>query len=418
MSCATPPLPAPAPTAHLDLPFFDPLHREMGRCLADWMPKQQVDESDDRAACKAWVKLLGANQWLRYCVPAAWGGALEALDSRALVVMRETLAYHSPLADFAFAMQGLGSGAISLAGSAAQREKYLRGVASGQMVAAFALSEPAAGSDVSAMQTIATYDAMAMTSASKTLNSAGAAGFKLSGSKTWISNGGMADFYVTFAKTEPRLGTRGISAFIVDAPTQGLDDSRHIQVMAPHPLATLVFDQCAVPASALLGELHLGFKLAMQSLDIFRPSVAGAALGMARRALAEAIRYAQNRKMFGQNLADFQLTQAKLGEMAALIDAGALLTYRAAWVRDMSAKNGDALPKSYTAQAAMAKMVATENASRVVDMALQMHGGAGVQVGNTIEHLYRDIRALRIYEGATEVQQLIIGKAALQSAGN
>ncbi len=409
-------LPAPAPTAHLDLPFFDDAHRSIGQCLADWMPKQQVDESDDRSACKAWVKLLGANQWLRYCVPAAWGGALEQLDSRALVVMRETLAYHSPLADFAFAMQGLGSGAISLAGSDAQRDKYLRGVASGQLVAAFALSEPAAGSDVSAMQTVATYDHMTLTSASKTLNNAFAGGFKLSGSKTWISNGGMADFYVTFAKTEPQLGTRGISAFIVDAPTQGLDDSRHIQVMAPHPLGTLVFDQCALPASALLGGLNLGFKLAMQTLDIFRPSVAGAALGMARRALAEAISYAQNRKMFGQSLADFQLTQAKLGEMAALIDAGALLTYRAAWVRDMAAQNlekGGALPKSYTAQAAMAKMVATENASRVIDMALQMHGGAGVQVGNTIEHLYRDIRSLRIYEGATEVQQLIIGKATL-----
>ena len=406
-------VPSPAPTAHLDLPFFEPVHREIGQCLADWMPKQQVDESDDRAACKAWVKLLGDNQWLRYCVPAAWGGALEQLDSRALVVMRETLAYHSPLADFAFAMQGLGSGAISLAGSDAQRDKYLRGVASGQLIAAFALSEPAAGSDVSAMQTVAAYDHMTLTSSSKTLNNAFAGGFKLSGSKTWISNGGMADFYVAFAKTEPQLDTRGISAFIVDAPTQGLDDSQHIQVMAPHPLATLVFDQCALPATALLGEINLGFKLAMQTLDIFRPSVAGAALGMARRALAEAISYAQNRPMFGQSLADFQLTQAKLGEMAALIDAGALLTYRAAWARDMAAKSGGALPKSYTAQAAMAKMVATENASRVIDMALQMHGGAGVQVGNTIEHLYRDIRALRIYEGATEVQQLIIGKATL-----
>jgi acyl-CoA dehydrogenase len=235
----------------------------------------------------------------------------------------------------------------------------------------------------------------------------------LSGCKTWISNGGIADFYVVFAKTDPALGTRGISAFVVDAPSAGLDDSEHIEVMAPHPLATLRLERCPVPASHRLGEDNTGFKLAMQTLDIFRASVAAAALGFARRALAEAVHYAQQRSMFGGRLADFQLTQAKLGEMVALIDAGALLTYRAAWVRDVALPAGTATRAQYTAAAAAAKMTATENASRVIDMALQMHGGMGVKVGSRVESLYRDIRALRIYEGATEVQQLILGKSVL-----
>jgi acyl-CoA dehydrogenase len=237
----------------------------------------------------------------------------------------------------------------------------------------------------------------------------------LNGSKTWISNGGIADFYCVFAKTDPQAGTRGITAFIVDASTPGLDASEHIEVMAPHPLATLQFKDCHISISAQLGELNGGFKLAMRTLDIFRASVAGAALGMARRALFEAVTYAKNRPMFGQRLADFQLTQAKLGEMAALIDAAALLTYRAAWLRDCVGLETPAQAQAYTAAAAMAKMTATENAQRVIDMALQMHGGMGVKVGTKIESLYRDIRSLRIYEGATEVQQLIIGKSVLKS---
>lgn len=389
-------------TAHLALPFFDAVHRELGPRLADWISGQQVDESDDRKACREWVKLLGDHGWLRYCVPSgadgALGGALDKLDSRALVILRETLAFHSPLADFAFAMQGLGSGAITLAGSLAQQAAYLPQVASGAKIAAFALSEADAGSDAGAMTT-------------RAVKTEG--GWTVNGSKTWISNGGIADFYVTFAKTDPGAGTRGITAFIIDADTPDLDSSEHIAVMAPHPLATLQFTDCRLDGSAQLGELNSGFKLAMQTLDIFRASVAGAALGMARRALREAVQHAKTRKMFGQTLADFQLTQARIGEMAALVDAAALLTYRAAWLRDEGERLGN--PVRVTAQAAMAKMLATENAQRVIDMALQMHGGLGVKVGTKVESLYRDIRALRIYEGATEVQQLIIGKAVLQS---
>ncbi len=389
-------------SAHLGLPFFDDTHRVLGQQLAEWTAHQQVDESDDRQACRQWVQRLGNRGWLRYCVPAgpggALGGALPRLDSRALVVLRETLAFYSPLADFAFAMQGLGSGAITLAGTPEQQAAYLPQVASGQKIAAFALSETEAGSDAGAMQTSATRTAT---------------GWLVNGSKTWISNGGMADFYVTFVKTDREAGTHGITPFIVDANTPGLDSSAHIAVMSPHPLATLQFTNCALPPGSQLGQLHGGFKLAMQTLDIFRASVAGAALGMARRALAEAVQYSKQRQMFGQKLADFQLTQAKIGEMATLVDAAALLTYRAAWLRDEGERTGHTA--RVTVEAAMAKMTATENAQRVIDMSLQMHGGLGVKVGTKIESLYRDIRSLRIYEGATEVQQLIIGKAALKS---
>ena len=385
-------------TQHLALPFFDDVHRALATGLVDWAALQHVDELDDRAACREWVQRLGDAGWLRYCVPAAFGGALPKLDSRALVILRETLAFHSPLADFAFAMQGLGSGAITLAGTPVQQAAYLPHVASGKKIAAFALSEADAGSDAGAMTT----------SAVQTDN-----GWAINGSKTWISNGGIADFYVTFVKTDADAGTRGITPFIVDASTSGLDSSAHIAVMAPHPLATLEFKNCVVPSGSQLGELNGGFKLAMQTLDIFRASVAAAALGMARRALAEAVSYSRQRNMFGGKLADFQLTQAKLGEMAALVDAAALLTYRAAWLRDEGERTG--IVARITSEAAMAKMTATENAQRVIDMALQMHGGLGVKVGTKVESLYRDVRSLRIYEGATEVQQLIIGKALLKS---
>jgi len=389
-------------TQHLTLPFFDDVHRALGAGLVQWAAAQHVDETDDRAACREWVQRLGDAGWLRYCVPAgtngALGGALPKLDSRALVILRETLAFHSPLADFAFAMQGLGSGAITLAGTPAQQAAYLPQVASGKKIAAFALSEADAGSDAGAMTTSAVP---------------ARSDWVINGSKTWISNGGIADFYVTFVKTDADAGTRGITPFIVDATTPGLDASEHIAVMAPHPLATLAFSNCVVPAASQLGTLNEGFKLAMQTLDIFRASVAAAALGMARRALAEAVSYSKQRSMFGGKLADFQLTQAKLGEMAALVDAAALLTYRAAWLRDEGERTGQLA--RVTAEAAMAKMTATENAQRVIDMALQLHGGLGVKVGTKVESLYRDIRSLRIYEGATEVQQLIIGKALIKA---
>ena len=388
-------------THHLTLPFFDDVHRALATDLVGWAATQQVDETDDRAACREWVHRLGDAGWLRYCVPAEFGGALPKLDSRALVILRETLAFYSPLADFAFAMQGLGSGAITLAGTPAQQKAYLPHVARGKKIAAFALSEANAGSDVGAMTTSAVQTDK---------------GWAINGSKTWISNGGIADFYVTFAKTDldagVNLGTKGITPFIIDADVRGLDTSQHIAVMAPHPLATLEFKNCVVPATSQLGELNGGFKLAMQTLDIFRASVAAAALGMARRALAEAVSYAKQRSMFGGKLADFQLTQAKLGEMAALVDAAALLTYRAAWLRDEGERTGNIA--RITSEAAMAKMTATENAQRVIDMAVQMHGGLGVKVGIKVESLYRNIRSLRIYEGATEVQQLIIGKALLK----
>ncbi|HMS27587.1 MAG TPA: acyl-CoA dehydrogenase family protein [Burkholderiaceae bacterium] len=425
-----------ATTSQYELPFFDAVHAQLASRLVDWLPQQQFDESDDRRACKEWVKRLGQGGWLRYCVPAGFegelGGALPQLDSRALVILRETLAFHSPLADFTFAMQGLGSGAITLAGTAQQQAHYLPAVARGDKIAAFALSEPDAGSDVAAMQTSATkaYTQTAINNIAHQAINKPATGqfdakndgnheaYSLSGVKTWISNGGIADFYVTFAKTDVTVGTKGISAFIVDADVHGLDTSEHIQVMAPHPLATLRFANCRVPSNALLGVEGEGFKLAMRTLDIFRASVAAAAIGMARRAMAEALRFAGARRMFGGTLADMQLTQAKFGSMAALIDGAALLTYRAAWMRDTVGTEGKESAAHYSRASAMAKLVATENAQQVIDMALQMHGGQGVQVGNVLEHLYRDIRSLRIYEGATEVQQLIIGKSVLKTAIN
>ena len=388
-----------------DLPFFSPTHQQIGARLKDWAREQEVDERNDRFACLDWVSRLAKDGWLQYCVSAAHGGAFEHLDSRALVIIRETLSQYSALADFAFAMQGLGSGPITLGGSASQQNDYLSGVCTGHKIAAFALSEEQAGSDVAAMACTAVRQAD---------------GFVLNGEKTWISNGGIANFYVIFCKTDPALGSRGISAFIVDAKTPGLDDTTHLQVMAPHPLATVKLKDCKVPASALLGPWNGGFKLAMQTLDIFRASVAGAALGMARRALHEATTHAKSRSMFKQRLADFQITQVNLGQMKALIESAALLTYQAAWLRDtqlmgrdLKSPEGQSLHQRYTQAAAMAKWVATENAQQVIDMALQMHGGKGVLVGQKIESLYRDIRALRIYEGATEVQQLIVGKGLL-----
>jgi acyl-CoA dehydrogenase len=389
----------------MGLPFFDADHTRLVQTLDIWAASQHIDEQDDRAACREWVDRLGQAGWLRHCVPGTHGGARTHLDSRSLVLARETLAYHSPLADFAFAMQGLGSGAISLGGTPEQQAAHLPSVARGEHIAAFALTEPHAGSDVAALSTSAVRVP---------------GGWRLDGTKTWISNGGMAHFYCLFAKTDPSAGARGITAFLLPAPTPGLDTSKHLHVMAPHPLAQLTLNGVILPDSARLGAVNGGFKLAMQTLDIFRPSVAGAALGMARRALAEATQHARQRRLFGQALADLAITQTKLGQMATLIDAAALLTYRAAWLRDTAMQHGGwadtAASAHYTAAAAMAKMTATENAQQVIDMALQLHGGRGVEIGCPVEALYRDIRALRIYEGATEVQQLIIGKAVLREA--
>lgn len=377
-------------TAYLDWPFFEPRHAELARALDAWAT-QNVPHShgpDVDAECRALVQQLGAGGWLRHAV----GDSAQAIDTRSLCLIRETLARHSGLADFAFAMQGLGSGAISLHGTPEQRARYLGPVAAGQAISAFALSEPEAGSDVAAMACSAQADGDH---------------YVLHGEKTWISNGGIADFYVVFARTGEAPGSRGISAFIVDADAPGLQIAERIEVIAPHPLARLRFDGCRIPASQRVGAAGEGFKVAMRTLDVFRTSVAAAALGFARRALDEALQRATTRKMFGGVLADFQLTQAKLAHMATAIDSAALLTYRAAWLRDQG--------RNVTREAAMAKMTATENAQQVIDAAVQIFGGLGVVSGQPVEQLYRDIRALRIYEGATEVQQLIIGRDLLKS---
>ena len=385
-----------ADTRYLDWPFFEPHHAELARTLDDWAGRHIADMhgTDVDAECRSLVKTLGAGGWLRHAVGGkAHGGAQEAIDTRAISLIRETLARHSGLADFAFAMQGLGSGAISLAGSEAQRQKYLPRVAAGEAISAFALSEDEAGSDVAAMACTARADGDH---------------YVLDGEKTWISNGGIADFYVVFARTGEAAGARGISAFIVDADTPGFEVAERIDLIAPHPLARLRFTHCRIPASQRVGAAGEGFKVAMRTLDVFRTSVAAASLGFARRAFDEALQRATTRKMFGGVLADFQLTQAKLAQMATAIDSAALLTYRAAWMRDQG--------HNVTREAAMAKMTATENAQQVIDAAVQMFGGLGVVSGQPVERLYREIRALRIYEGATEVQQLIIARDLLRSA--
>lgn len=379
---------------HLIWPFFDDSHRKLVTELHDWCRANlgDIDYDDTLAACRTLVQRLGEGGWLTYCVTSGdqgqFGGKHPQLDSRSLCLIRETLGQYHALADFAFAMQGLGSGAISLEGSDAQKHDILPDIAAGKRIAAFALSEPDAGSDVAALRCAATPDGDH---------------FVLNGVKTWISNGGIADVYCVFVRTDPDAGSRGISAFIVDADTPGLHIEKQIDVISPHPLARIRFDSCRVPANRLVGQLNGGFKIAMRTLDIFRCSVAAAALGFARRALSEGLDHARQRKMFGQTLADFQLTQAALGDMLAEIDASALLTYRAAWTRDVAK-----MPT--TSETAMAKMKATESAQWVIDRAQQMFGGLGVTRGTTVERLYRDIRALRIYEGATEVQKLIIAR--------
>jgi acyl-CoA dehydrogenase len=379
---------------HLDWPFLDARHRTLAEKLEEWAKRNvsPAHEEDADAACRRLVQQLGAADWLRYAIAGTnYGATAEVIDTRAICIIREILARHSGLADFAFAMQGLGSGAITLFGDEAQKQKYLPRVCSGSAIAAFALSETEAGSDAAALQCTAHLDGDS---------------YVVNGEKNWISNGGIAGFYVLFARTGEAPGARGITALVVDSNTPGLEIARRIQVIAPHPLALLRFKNCRVPVSQRLGEPGKGFKVAMATLDVFRTSVAAAALGFARRALEEALKRATGRKMFGQMLADFQLTQAKLATMATGIDAAALLTYRAAWLRDMG--------HSVTVEAAMAKMAATETAQQVIDAAVQILGGLGVVKDEIVERLYREIRPLRIYEGATEVQQLIVARGIIK----
>jgi alkylation response protein AidB-like acyl-CoA dehydrogenase len=387
-------------TVYLDWPFFEKRHVELARELDAWAAAnvRETHGRDVDDACRALVRSLGGAGWLGHAVAGReHGGREEAIDTRAICLVRETLARHSGLADFAFAMQGLGSGAISLAGTPEQKARYLPRVARGEAIAAFALSEPEAGSDVAAMRCSARVDG---------------GHYVLDGDKTWISNGGIADFYVVFARacepgdTVAKRGSKGISAFIVDADAPGFAVAERIEVIAPHPLASLRFDGCRVPAAQRLGAEGEGFKIAMRTLDVFRTSVAAAALGFARRALDEALARATTRRMFDGVLADFQLTQARLAQMALTIDSAALLTYRAAWQRDQG--------KNVTREAAMAKLAATEGAQQVIDAAVQMWGGRGVVSDAPVERLYREIRALRIYEGASEVQQLIIARELLK----
>ncbi|WP_043007930.1 acyl-CoA dehydrogenase family protein [Comamonas testosteroni] len=386
-----------ADTSYLKWPFFEAHHARLAQSLDAWA-RQNIAHShgpDVDAECRQLVKALGEAGWLRHAVAGEiHGGAGEQIDTRAICLIRETLARHSGLADFAFAMQGLGSGAISLAGSEEQKKRYLSRVARGEAISAFALSEPDAGSDVAAMACEARLEGDH---------------YVINGEKTWISNGGIADFYVVFVRTGEAPGSRGLSALIVDADTPGFEVAERIDVIAPHPLARLKFSNCRVPAAQRVGEAGEGFKVAMRTLDVFRTSVAAASLGFARRAMDEALQRATSRKMFGGVLADFQLTQAKLAQMATQIDSAALLTYRAAWLRDQG--------ESVTREAAMAKMTATENAQQVIDAAVQIWGGLGVVSEQPVERLYREIRALRIYEGATEVQQLIIGRDLIKNHG-
>jgi acyl-CoA dehydrogenase len=388
----------------LELPWFEAAHRALAQQANGWATQHLAAHSHDESRgavdtrCRQLVAALSAAGLTCYCVRREHGGALDDFDARAICLIRETLAYYDGLADFVFAMQGLGSGAISLAGNPELQSRYLPRIARGEAIAAFALSEPDAGSDVAAMSCRADREGDH---------------YVLNGSKTWISNGGIADFYCVFARTRPAevradgtRGAQGISAFVVEAADPGLSIARRIEVNAPHPLAELEFKRCRIPAARLVGAEGEGFKIAMRTLDVFRASVAAAATGLARRALDEATAQAKQRRMFGKTLADFQLTQAALADMATAIEAAAQLTYRAAWLKDTA--------RPVTAAAAMAKMTATESAQWVIDRALQMFGGRGVERGETVERLYREIRSLRIYEGATEVQKLIIAREVLR----
>jgi acyl-CoA dehydrogenase len=376
-------------------PFFEERHRALAEQLETWAAQHcaQVDHRDVDAACRKLVRELGRDGWLKHTAPGE--ASSDAIDVRTLALIRETLASHSGLADFAFAMQGLGAGPISLFGTPAQKAGWLPKTRSGAAIAAFALSEPASGSDVANISMTARRNG---------------GGFTLDGEKTWISNGGIADLYVVFARTGEAAGARGLSAFIVRGDNPGLSVAERIEVMAPHPLARLSFKDCRVGADDLIGAPGDGFKIAMATLDVFRTSVGAAALGFARRALAETLKRARSRELFGAPLSELQMVQGHIADMAVEIDAAALLVYRAAWTKDTGAAR-------VTREAAMAKLYATEAAQRVIDAAVQIHGGDGVRSGHPVEALYREIRALRIYEGASDVQKIIIARSALSSAG-
>lgn len=374
----------------LQWPFFDDSHRQLAKNIDAWAGEhisyQHQDNIDE--CCRDLVTSLASDGWLKYCTADPANNKQKPMDVRSLCLIRETLARHSGLADFVFGMQGLGSGAISLFGSDKIKHEYLNAVRSGKKIAAFALSEPAAGSDVAALATSATADGN---------------DYLINGSKTWISNGGIADFYVVFARTGEAPGAKGLSAFILDADTAGFQVTDRIKVIAPHPLATIAFDNCRIPREKMLGKPGTGFKIAMATLDVFRSTVGAAALGFARRALDETVAHTTSRQLFGAPLADMQMTQASIADMAVAIDSSALLVYRAAWTKDCIADR-------ITREAAMAKLHATESAQQVIDKAVQLFGGRGVTSGEIVEQLYREIRALRIYEGASEIQKLIIAK--------
>lgn len=377
--------------SYLSWPFFEERHRGLARDVDAWAAGN-IDGftigDDVFEASRRLVELLGRGGWLEYAVPSAASGFKNPLDVRSLSIIRECLARHLGLADFAFAMQGLGSGPISFFGSADIKKRFLPGVAAGSAVAAFAITEDKAGSNLAATETTATRDG---------------SHYVIDGNKRWISNTGIADFYVVFACTGEAPGAKGLSAFVVEADAKGVEVSETVDVIAPHPLGSLRFDGCRVPATHMVGAPGEGFKVAVSTLDVFRTSVGAAALGFARRALEESVARSRERVLFDQPLAEFQMTQQKLADMATEIDASALLVYRAAWTKDTGAER-------ITREAAMAKMYATEAAQRVIDAAVQIFGGLGVVKGSKVEELYRDIRPLRIYEGTTEIQKIVIAR--------
>ncbi len=384
-----------AEKSFLNWPFFEDRHRVLSEHLERWATENlnDVDHSNVDEACRVLVAKLGNDGWLKHSAVDP-EDPLSKLDVRSLCLIRETLARFDGLADFAFAMQGLGTGAISLFGTAEQKLTWLSKTRSGQALSAFALSEPRSGSDVANMDLAAVADGST---------------YILNGEKTWISNGGIADFYCVFARTGEAPGAKGISAFIVQADTPGLVIAERLETVAPHPLARLSFEDCRVPASALIGQPGAGFRVSMSVLDVFRSTVAAAALGFARRALDEAVSRASKRELFGAPLSELQMVQGHIADMALDVDASALLIYRAAWLKDSGAAR-------VSREAAMAKLFSTDQAQIVIDKAVQIHGGDGVRKGHIMERLYRDIRALRIYEGASDVQKVIIARQTLGAA--
>lgn len=383
-----------ADRSYLRWPFFDERHALLHEGLWNWSEAHLCGghhDGDVEASCRDLVARLGEAGWLSLCVPAVYGGANPGLDVRSLCLARETLAYHEGLADFSFAMQGLGTGAISLFGGEAVKRAWLPKAATGAAIAGFALSEREAGSDVAALATRAEKVE---------------GGYRITGEKTWISNGAIADVLTVFARTGEGAGAKGLSAFVLPTDGPGFEVVERIEVIAPHPLATLRFTDCFVPDSHLLGAPGDGFRIAMATLDVFRSTVGAAALGFARRAHDEALHRASSRRLFGEPLSALQMTQAALADMALAVDASALLVYRAAWAKDRGQPR-------VTREAAMAKLHATEKAQEVIDAALQLFGGQGVVSGEMVERLYREIRALRIYEGASEVQKVVIARQAL-----